>query len=129
MVWCILKFWLEKLMFELSDDIIYLTVFLIHRKFRPIIDFWLAASSNTITTYAFSSSNILLNSEKVVQVVKIPGHMVPLFTIHYNGVSLDIQKWEIKRLIKKDFSPEAAQTLNFPCPLCLLLLLLPLLIQ
>ena len=25
--------------------------------------------------------------EKVVQVVKIPGHMVPLFTIHYNGVS------------------------------------------
>ena len=31
--------------------------------------------------------------------------------------SLDIQKWEIKRLIKKDFSLETAQTLNFPCPL------------
>ena len=28
--------------------------------------------------------------------------------------SLDIQKWEIKRLIKKDFSLETAQTLNFP---------------
>ena len=28
-----------------------------------------------------------MSKKKVVQVVKIPGHMVPLFTIHYNRVS------------------------------------------
>jgi hypothetical protein len=48
-------------------------------------------------------------NEKVVQVVKIPGHMVPLFTIHYcvrvpPARKFDMQKWEIKRLIKKYFS-------------------------
>ena len=38
--------------------------------------------------------------------------MVPLFTIHYNRVALDIQKWEIKRLIKKD-SSHGNSCLNF----------------
>ena len=64
--------------------------------------------------------------EKVVQVVKIPGHMVPLFTIHYNGVSWHSEMGD-QTSNKEGLFPRDRPNTEFsllPLPHALLLLLL-----
>ena len=51
---------------------------------QPFFDCFL---SPQISKYLDYIVVLYISGIKVVQVVKIPGHMVPLFTIHYNGVS------------------------------------------
>ena len=61
--------------------------YLMESSFRSWSVLIVIAFGVTYASLLWMSGSAAAERKKVVQVVKIPGHMVPLFTIHYNRVS------------------------------------------